>query len=38
VAVYHRQVNVGEISDLTGCGTELPRPESWTIGCTTGRC
>ena len=26
VAVYHRQVNVGEISDLTGCGTELPPP------------
>ena len=26
VAVYHRQVNVGEISDLTGCGTEFPPP------------
>lgn len=26
VAVYHRQVNVGEISDLTGCGTEPPPP------------
>ena len=26
VAVYHRQVNVGEISDLTGCGTELLPP------------
>jgi hypothetical protein len=26
VAVYHRQVNVGEISDLTGCGIELPPP------------
>jgi hypothetical protein len=26
VAVYHRRVNVGEISDLTGCGTELPPP------------
>jgi hypothetical protein len=26
VAVYHRQVSVGEISDLTGCGTELPPP------------
>ena len=26
VTVYHRQVNVGEISDLTGCGTELPPP------------
>jgi hypothetical protein len=26
VAVYHQQVNVGEISDLTGCGTELPPP------------
>jgi len=26
VAVYHRQVNVGEITDLTGCGTELPPP------------
>jgi hypothetical protein len=26
VAVYHYQVNVGEISDLTGCGTELPPP------------
>jgi hypothetical protein len=26
VAVYHRQVNVGEILDLTGCGTELPPP------------
>ena len=24
VAVYHQRVNVGEISDLTGCGTELP--------------
>jgi hypothetical protein len=24
VAVYHQQVNVGEIPDLTGCGTELP--------------
>jgi hypothetical protein len=26
VAVYHQQVNVGEISGLTGCGTELPPP------------
>jgi hypothetical protein len=26
VAVYHQQVDVGEISDLTGCGTELPPP------------
>jgi hypothetical protein len=26
VAVYHQQVNVGEISDLTGCGTEPPPP------------
>jgi hypothetical protein len=26
VAVYHRQVNVGEITDLTGCGTEPPPP------------
>jgi hypothetical protein len=26
VAVYHHRVNVGEISDLTGCGTELPPP------------
>ena len=26
VAVYHQQVSVGEISDLTGCGTELPPP------------
>jgi hypothetical protein len=26
VAVHHQQVNVGEISDLTGCGTELPPP------------
>ena len=26
VAVYHQRVNVGEISDLTGCGTELPPP------------
>jgi hypothetical protein len=26
VAVYHRQVNVGEITDLTGCGSELPPP------------
>jgi copper(I)-binding protein len=26
VAVYHQQVNVGEITDLTGCGTELPPP------------
>jgi hypothetical protein len=24
VAVYHQQVDVGEISDLTGCGTEPP--------------
>jgi hypothetical protein len=26
VAVYHRQVSVGEILDLTGCGTEPPPP------------
>ena len=26
VAVHHQQVNVGEISDLTGCGTEPPPP------------
>jgi hypothetical protein len=26
VAVYHQLVNVGEISDLTGCGTEPPPP------------
>ena len=26
VAVYHQRVNVGEIPDLTGCGTELPPP------------
>ena len=26
VAVYHQHVNVGEISDLTGCGTEPPPP------------
>jgi hypothetical protein len=26
VAVYHHQVNVGEISGLTGCGTEFPPP------------
>jgi hypothetical protein len=26
VAVYHQQVNVGEIPDLTGCGTEPPPP------------
>jgi hypothetical protein len=26
VAVYHQQVNVGEITDLTGCGTERPPP------------
>ena len=26
VAVYHQQVSVGEISDLTGCGTEPPPP------------
>ena len=26
VAVYHQRVNVGEISDLTGCGTEVPPP------------
>jgi hypothetical protein len=26
VAVCHRQVNAGEISDLTGCGAELPPP------------
>ena len=26
VAVYHRRVNVGEISGLTGCGTEFPPP------------
>jgi hypothetical protein len=26
VAVYHQQVDVGEISDLTGCGTEPPPP------------
>ena len=25
-AVYHQEVNVGEISDLTGCGTEPPPP------------
>jgi hypothetical protein len=26
VAVYHQQVSVGEIADLTGCGTEPPPP------------
>jgi hypothetical protein len=26
VAVHHQQVSVGEISDLTGCGTEPPPP------------
>ena len=26
VAVYHQRVNVGEITDLTGCGTEPPPP------------
>jgi hypothetical protein len=26
VAVYHAQVNVGEISDLTSCGSEPPPP------------
>lgn len=26
VAVYHQQVSVGELSDLTGCGTEPPPP------------
>jgi len=26
VAVYHQQVSVGEITDLTGCGTEPPPP------------
>jgi hypothetical protein len=26
VAVYHQRVDVGEISGLTGCGTELPPP------------
>lgn len=26
MAVYHQQVSVGEISDLTGCGTEPPPP------------
>ena len=26
VAVYHQRVNVGEIPDLTGCGTEPPPP------------
>jgi hypothetical protein len=25
-AVYHQRVNVGEITNLTGCGTELPPP------------
>ena len=26
VAVYHQQVNVGEIPDLAGCGAETPPP------------
>jgi hypothetical protein len=26
VAVYHRQVNVGELPDLSGCGAETPSP------------
>ena len=38
VAVYHQQVNVGEISDLTGCALNSPRRGLWTIGSTTGRC
>lgn len=26
VAVYHQQVNVGELPDLSGCGAETPPP------------
>jgi hypothetical protein len=26
VAVYHQQVNVGELPDLSGCGAEIPSP------------
>ncbi len=26
VAVYHQQVNVGELPDLAGCGAETPSP------------
>ena len=26
VAVYHQQVNVGELPDLSGCGVETPSP------------
>ena len=26
VAVYHQQVNVGELPDLSGCGAETPSP------------
>jgi hypothetical protein len=26
IAVYHRQVNVGELPDLSGCGAETPSP------------
>ena len=26
VAVYHQQVNVGELPDLSGCGAETPTP------------
>ena len=38
VAVYHQQVNVGELPDLSGCGAETRRRASWTPGSTTGRC
>ena len=27
VAVYHQQVNVGELPDLSGCGAETPSPD-----------
>ena len=26
IAVYHQQVNVGELPDLSGCGAETPSP------------
>jgi hypothetical protein len=26
VAIYHQQVNVGELPDLSGCGAETPSP------------
>ncbi len=26
VAVYHQQVNIGELPDLSGCGAETPSP------------